>query len=68
LHTCLDGSGGAMPGSGLAAPASILAAMLVLADGLRATRFPLGLTDAVIRPPARCWPGVAKDVATNTDE
>jgi hypothetical protein len=29
-----------MVGSGLAAPAPILAAMFVLADGLRATRFP----------------------------
>ena len=57
-----------MPGSGLAAPASILAAMLVLADGLRAPRFPLRLTDAVIRSPARYWTGVAKYVATNTDE
>jgi hypothetical protein len=38
-----------MAGSGLAAPALILAAMFVLADGLRATRFPIGLTVAVIR-------------------
>jgi hypothetical protein len=46
---CLDGSGGAMAGGGLAAPAPILAAMFVLTDGLRATRFPIGLTVAVIR-------------------
>ena len=39
----LDGSGGAMAGSGLAAPAPILAAMLALSDKLRATRFPIGL-------------------------
>lgn len=37
---CLDGSGGAMAGSGLAAPAPILVAMFVLADGLRAQREP----------------------------
>jgi hypothetical protein len=39
----LDGSGGAMAGSGLAASAPILAAMFVLANELRATRFPIGL-------------------------
>ena len=54
---CLDGSGGAMTGSGLAAPAPILAAMFMLADGLRATPFPR----------AGCRVG-AKYVATNTDE
>jgi NADH dehydrogenase FAD-containing subunit len=46
---CLDGSGGAMAGSGLAAPAPILAAMFALSDGLRATPFPIGITVAVIR-------------------
>jgi hypothetical protein len=40
---------GAMAGSGLAAPAPILAAMFVLTDGPRTTRFPIGLTVAVIR-------------------
>jgi hypothetical protein len=38
-----------MAGSGLAAPAPILTAMFVLANGLHATRFPIGLTVAVIR-------------------
>lgn len=32
-----------MAGSGLAVPARILAAMFALSDGLRATRFPIGL-------------------------
>lgn len=44
---CLDGSRGALAGSGLAAPASILAAMFVLSDGLRATRFQIGLEPTV---------------------
>ena len=35
---CLDGSGGAMDGSGLAAPAPILAAMFALSDGLSEVR------------------------------
>jgi hypothetical protein len=46
---CLDGSGGALAGSGMAAPAPTLARMFVLADGLCATGFPIGFTVAVIR-------------------
>jgi hypothetical protein len=61
---CLDGSGGAMAGSGLAAPAPILAAMFALSDGLRATRFPIGLTIAVIR--GKREPGPARDHAKTT--
>jgi hypothetical protein len=69
-----------MAGSGLAAPAPILAAMFALSDGLRATRFPIGLTVAVIRGQRAAGPArdhatsaaqievVAKYVATNTDE
>jgi hypothetical protein len=78
----LDGSGGAMAGSGLAAQARILAAMFALSDGLCAARFPIGLTVAVIRGKRAAGP--ARDhakrprphrsrlwrvyVATNTDE
>lgn len=70
-----------MAGSGLAAPAPILAAMFVLSDGLRATRFPIGLTVAVIRGRRGAGPArgarsraragrrvVAKYVAMDTDE
>lgn len=54
-----------MAGSGLAAPAPMLAAMFVLADGLRPTRFPIGSPSAAERVGCRV---VANDVATNTDE
>ncbi len=58
-----------MVGSGVAASAPILAAMFVLADGLRATRFPEDFYDwspcAAARAGCRV---VAKYVATNTDE